>query len=361
MPPSSISWIGSTQVWLLFFVGTFTGRLTDAGYFRAVLFAGSLLQLLSTFSASFATQYYHTLLAQGICGGLANGFFFCPTIATISTYFTTRRAIALGIGACGSATGGIVFPIIARFLLPKTGLAWTLRTIGFVQLAALVFCNIFLRPRVPPRKSGPLVEWAAFREAPYTFYAAGSFLLIMGILFPFYYLSAFATSQVSPVFPYQQSLDLLLLLNAVGAPGRLIPNFLADRIGVLNVLVPASCLAFILIYSWAGVSSQPGLWAWTVFYGFAGGSIQGLFPAGLSSLTDDPTKQGTRIGMVFTIVSFAALTGPPIGGALVQAMGGRYIAAQAFAASCCVLGMLFIAASRITKARNMTSKWKVKV
>lgn len=30
-PPATISWIGSIQVFLLFFIGTFTGRITDAG------------------------------------------------------------------------------------------------------------------------------------------------------------------------------------------------------------------------------------------------------------------------------------------------------------------------------------------
>ena len=34
---SDVSWIGSIQVFLTFFIGTFTGRLTDAGYFRPVL------------------------------------------------------------------------------------------------------------------------------------------------------------------------------------------------------------------------------------------------------------------------------------------------------------------------------------
>jgi hypothetical protein len=33
---SDISWIGSIQVFLTFFIGTFTGRLIDAGYFRPV-------------------------------------------------------------------------------------------------------------------------------------------------------------------------------------------------------------------------------------------------------------------------------------------------------------------------------------
>ena len=33
---SDVSWIGSVQVFIVFFIGTFTGRFTDAGYFRPV-------------------------------------------------------------------------------------------------------------------------------------------------------------------------------------------------------------------------------------------------------------------------------------------------------------------------------------
>ncbi|CAI4213331.1 unnamed protein product [Parascedosporium putredinis] len=154
MPPSTISWIGSIQVFLLFSIGTLTGRITDAGYFRPVLIAGSALQVLGIFSASFASTYAQFFLAQGVCMGLANGFVFCPTIATLSTYFSSKRSLAIGIGACGSATGGIIFPLIARFLIPRAGLL-TLRTIGFVQLVALVFCNFFLKPRVPPQGRAP--------------------------------------------------------------------------------------------------------------------------------------------------------------------------------------------------------------
>ena len=34
--PSDVAWIGSIQVFLTFFIGTFTGRATDAGYYRPV-------------------------------------------------------------------------------------------------------------------------------------------------------------------------------------------------------------------------------------------------------------------------------------------------------------------------------------
>jgi MFS family permease len=176
-PPSDISWIGSVQIFLLFFVGTLTGRVTDAGYFRAVLLLGSAFQVIGIFTSANATQYWQVFLSQGVCMGLGNGCLFCPTMAVLSTYFAKRRMFAMGVAACGAATGGLVFPSMARKLLPTVGFAWTMRAIGFIQLASLVVANGFLRTRIPPRRTGALVGWVAFRELEYTFYALGSFLV----------------------------------------------------------------------------------------------------------------------------------------------------------------------------------------
>lgn len=57
--------------------------------------------------------------------------------------------------------------------------------------------------------------------------------------------------------------------------------------------------------------------------------------------------------MVFTIVSFGVLTGPPIEGALISALGGRYLAAQLFAGASLLLGMVLLVATRETKRRKM--------
>lgn len=173
--PSDISWIGSLQIFLLFFVGALTGRLTDAGYFRHIFALGVVLQLVGIFTASAATQYWHLLLAQGVCMGLGNGCLFCPCISTTSTYFGSRRALAIGMAACGTATGGLIFPSMVRQLLPAQGFPATMRAIGYVQVATFAVAFAGLKQRIPPRRSGPLVDWASFREAEYTLYAMGSF------------------------------------------------------------------------------------------------------------------------------------------------------------------------------------------
>ena len=178
-----ISFIGSLTVFLLFFLGTFTGRLTDAGFFRPLFIVGSIIQLTGIFMTSLCKTYWQFMLAQGICIGVGNGFLFCPSLALISTYFLKKRALALGIAACGSVTGGLIFPVMARELLPRIGFPWTIRAIGLVQLASLAVSNLLSKPRIKPRKAGPLVELAAFKEMEYTFYAMAAFCVSLALCF----------------------------------------------------------------------------------------------------------------------------------------------------------------------------------
>ena len=109
-------------------------------------------------------------------------------------------------------------------------------------------------------------------------------------------------------------------------------------------------------FCWIAVKSQGGLYGWAVVYGFVGGGIQSLFPSALSNLTTDVKMRGTRMGMIFTIVSFAVLTGPPIAGQLIEKKGGGYEYAQLFAALDMVIGGLFLAAARVANTRKLAAK-----
>lgn len=157
-------------------------------------------------------------------------------------------------------------------------------------------------------------------------------------------------------------------MNGVGIPGRVIPNHIGDRVGTINVLVPTAFLTSVCVFCWMAVKSATGLYVWSGFYGIAAGGIQSLFPAGLSSLTTDVRKAGVRMGMIFTIVSFATLAGPPIAGAIITASGGKYYGAQAFAGSTLMLSMVLMAAARTVKVRRLMreghgsgSMWRMKV
>ncbi|KAI3319891.1 major facilitator superfamily domain-containing protein [Xylariaceae sp. AK1471] len=353
LPPSAISWIGSITVFLTFFIGTFTGRLVDAGFLLPVLVLGTALLTLGIFTTSAATQYWHLILAQGLTMGIGSGCLFCAAITTVATYFSKKRSFAIGLSASGSVTGGLIYPAMARQLLPSIGFPWAIRAMGFVMLGTMVFVIIFMRSRLPPRRTGSLVEWSAFRELEYTFYAVGMFFNFWGVYFTFYYLGSFSRSAfVHPSLSYVDSLNLVLILNGIGILGRLLPNHLADRYGPLNMLAPAALFCGIALFAWMVVDTPTKLYIWASFYGIAAGGVQSLFPAGLSSLTTDPRKQGTRIGMVFTIVSFATLTGNPIAGAIIAADGGRYYGAQGFTGASLLIGASLIFGARLVRMRK---------
>lgn len=186
---STISWIGSVQVWLTFFVGAFSGRLLDAGLFVPTFFVGAVLQVLGIFLMSISTKYWHLMLTQGVLTGIGGGIFFCPSMGLMATYFSKRRGLALGLASTGNSVGGIIYPVIVRQLLPKLGFGWTARVLGFVNLGCLALVLAFMRPRLPPRAAGPVIDFRAFREPVYLSFVSGIFFVIWCIYFVFYYVS----------------------------------------------------------------------------------------------------------------------------------------------------------------------------
>ncbi|KAG8361857.1 hypothetical protein FVEN_g211 [Fusarium venenatum] len=261
LPPSTISWIGSLQVCLIFFIGTFSGRAFDAGYYRTALIVGLFLQILGIFMTSIASAYWQVLLAQGICQGLGNGILFAPTIANMSTYFTSKRTVAISAAACGAATGGMVFPLIAQQLLPKIGFRWTVRVMGLVVIVVSALVLLLARTRLKGRKAGPLVEWAAFKEPSYVLFAVAMFFTLWPTWISYNYARQYATDKLGG--SASDSFLVLIAINAVGIPGRMISAILADRFfGAINVFIPTIFSAALCLYMWSQVTTLTGGFIW---------------------------------------------------------------------------------------------------
>ncbi|KAI6352213.1 hypothetical protein MCOR25_009483 [Pyricularia grisea] len=348
---SDVAWIGSTQTFLVFFIGAFTGRLTDMGYFRHLYIAGVTFMLTGIFMTAQGTQYWHFLLSHGICMGIGYGCLFCPVVAVTSTWFSKKRAFAMGMVASSTGTGGLVFPIMVRQLLPMVGFSWTMRTIGFVQMALLFVSGFIVKTRVPPRKQGSFLDLTAFKELQYAFYVLGAFFSFLGVFVVFIFVVSYSQDIVG--LSYTDALNLMMVLNGAGVPGRIVPNYIADRVGVINMFIIFASVSGICGLSWMAVTTVPSIYPWTFFFGFFAGGIQSLFPAGASALSPDLRKRGVRIGMVFSCVSIAALTGSPIAGALISAMNGSYMAAQLFVGGSLLMGSGFLVASNIVVSREL--------
>ncbi|KAH9992527.1 MFS general substrate transporter [Russula compacta] len=314
--PSAISWIGSIQGFLLLIVGVLTGPFFDAGP--------------SAPSLPLVKQYYQAFLAQAVCIGIGAGMIFIPSIAVVSTYFDKRRSFAVGVSASGSSLGGVIFPIMFHSLRPRIGFGWTTRIIGLIALVTLGFANLVTRQRVLPTSRRKLFDVSALREAPFMLCTAGFFFGFLGLYIPFFYITPYALIKARTGATL--AFYFVPILNAGSIVGRLIPNALADRIGALNMLIPCTLACGVLAFTWIAVHENGGLIAFAILYGFFSGAFVSLPPSTITSLSNDLSKVGTRLGMSFGICGIGVLIGSPVGGALLNLHTGHFLHAQLFGA-----------------------------
>ncbi|OAL43574.1 MFS general substrate transporter [Pyrenochaeta sp. DS3sAY3a] len=318
--PSAISWIGSIQAFLLLMVGALTGPIYDAGYFRELLVFGSVMLILGQMMLSLCHEYWQVLLAQAFCIGIGTGALFVPSVAILSTYFSTRIGTAIGIAASGSSFGGVIYPIVFHKLLPQIGFAWTTRVLGFIILGTMIIPNVVMRMRVRPAKSRSLLDLRAFLIPAYSFQVAGFFFGFMGLYMPFFYAQVYALQR--HITNENLAFYLLAVMNSTSTFGRIIPNLFSDKIGPFNVVIPCATISAILCLCFIPVSSSAGIIVLMAFYGFFSGSFVSLPPTIIVHLsTDARDKIGTRLGQSFALIALGVLIGTPIGGAVLDHSG----------------------------------------
>ena len=103
--PSQIAWIGSIQVFLVFFMGILVSPMMDKGYFRLCFNGGSAILVAGVVATSFCTQWWQLILIQGIATGIGMGLVFSSGVMVLMSYFSKHMGLATGIAAAGASTG----------------------------------------------------------------------------------------------------------------------------------------------------------------------------------------------------------------------------------------------------------------
>ena len=302
----------------------------------------TVLYIVSVMITSVCKEFYQFILAQGILGGLANGFLFTAAMSAIGHYFHKKRGAAMGMVAVGSSIGGVVIPIVLNECFKsKIGFGWGVRIVGFGMLAALVVSCILVKERLPPRHGAFFIP-SAFLQPSYALVVAGLFLLMWGVFLPFFFLTGYALAEIH--MDSDLAFYLISILNGTSLFGRLFFGASSDKIGLKNGLTFVGFVNGILILCWTTTSTSAGLVVWTAIFGFFSGGIFALFPAAIASVVPNPQMIGTYIGQAITVASLAALTGSPIGGALVTKYG--FFDATVFAGISMLAGGALILAAR---------------
>jgi MFS family permease len=143
---------------------------------------------------------------------------------------------------------------------------------------------------------------------------------------------------------------LVSILNAGSVFGRTLPGILGDKVGRFNVMIVFCTITIIFILGmWIPGTSNAAQIAFALFFGFSSGAAIGLTPAVIAQIS--PIREiGIRVGTVFAAGSIGALTGSPIAGALISRDHGKYLYMMLFSGCCCIVGVVFFTAGRISIA-----------
>ncbi|TFK22930.1 MFS general substrate transporter [Coprinopsis marcescibilis] len=361
LSPSKISWIGSLQLWIFFFSGGFIGRVFDSYGPKLLMFAGSGLYAVSVVATSLSTQYYEYMLSQGLLFGLATGLLqvaspyeFYPSLASVSTHFTTYRATALGIAAAGSSLGGVLYPIILQHLFHLLGYGWGVRITGLISTLGCLVATILVTTKLPPQEqSGHFFQWKSIVDIRFAFLIVGSCFVALGLFTPFFYIVEFARHLS---IPDRMALYILAVMNAGGVLGRIAPAYLSDRVGRFNLLFPSAFFSGLAcLVGWFFARSIAVLMVFSAIYGFFSGAFVSLITPCVAQISD-LSEIGTRIGILYTVISFPSLIGGPTAGVLLGLEHGSYTGMIAFSGSTVMLGSLFILLSKLAIDRRVLAR-----
>ncbi|KAL7269479.1 hypothetical protein RUND412_007861 [Rhizina undulata] len=351
---STVSWISSLETFCMFFFGPLVGKLYDAFGPRYVLLAGTFLHVFGLMMASISTKYWHFIICQGIVSSTGASMIFYPAISCVSTWFFKKRAFALGIMVSGSSLGGVILPIMIDRLIPRIGFGWAMRTTSFLILFMMIIANLTLRSRFPAKGWTPwkLNEFTKhFKEFGYVTIVIGSFFFFFGMFLPFNYIVLYGQRHgMSDTLANY----LVSILNAASLFGRILPGWLGDKFGRFNMMMLISYASGILVLAlWIPGTGHIPTIIFAAFYGFTTGAFVSLVPACLAQISDI-REIGVRNGALFATVSLAALTGVPIGGALLTEYDGGFLGLQIFAGVCIIVG-----STMFLVARGNLSGWRL--
>ncbi|GIJ88142.1 hypothetical protein Asppvi_007059 [Aspergillus pseudoviridinutans] len=345
--PSTISWISSLEIFFMMGMGPFVGAVYDRYGPRLLLLIGSIMHVFGIMMASLGKDYYQILLAQGLCSGLGASAIFSPSITCAAAWFNRNRGAAFGVLFTGSSVGGIVFPILVSHLIREIGFGWAMRVCAFLILFLLIIANVTVRAWQPPRPKrvtgAQLVK--PLTEFQFVLLAVGFFLFTYGFYVPINYLptQALAAGMSSNLAQY-----LLPILNAGSLFGRLFAGFMSDKIGRYNIFIVVCYLSGIFILAlWLPDSSNAGLVAFALFFGFFSGSYVSLITP-LIMQVSPMAELGFRTGIVLFASAIAGLTTNPINGAILES-GGGWSGLKIFSGVFCLVGTTVVLIARIRK------------
>ncbi|KAG2221250.1 hypothetical protein INT45_012371 [Circinella minor] len=249
---------------------------------------GSIFTCLALFLAGFSTEVWHLYLTQGLLFGFGASFLYMSIASVIPQWFTTRRATAMGISSAGTGLGGLTLSPLTNYLIQKYG-------------------TILVKDRLPSsyRKKQSIkspIQLSLMKSTDFNLWLTGSVVSLLGYLGPLFYLPKYAADIGLTA---TDASNLLSILLALGAIGRLGLGFVGDKIGRLNMFIIASFLAGIFSFViWPFATSFGTLVVFCVLWGSTSGMYYALAaPITASVVGMEKLSAGLSLAFIFSAIA----------------------------------------------------------
>ncbi|KAK0627054.1 major facilitator superfamily domain-containing protein [Immersiella caudata] len=308
-----IGWIFGLHLFLIFFLGPLCGYFFDKDGPRFLVLIGHASMALSYLLLIWCTEYYQSILAYSVLGGLGGALLNVCGFGSIALFInTTLRGRATGIAATFGGLGGIIFSSVLQHTLPNLGWSWSWGILCIVAaLLGLPSCfSLNL-----PRDAGAQKKWPD-RGKFFYLISLGLFFLEWGFSVPLTFIISYATAHEI------NSTAILPCFNGSSVLGRVLSGFIVDRCGAFKttiIYVLICAVAVLALWLPAG-GSEPMLLLFVLLFGVASGGILASTPVYLSRLCNEQ-EVGRYFSTALALGSFGALSSPPIAGLLLHARG----------------------------------------
>jgi nitrate/nitrite transporter NarK len=142
--------------------------------------------LWNKLSQLISTEHWHFIIIFGIICGVNTVLLFTPSFAAIGHFFNRCRGSATGIAATGCAFGGVFFTLLLKSLIPRVGVAWATRVMGFIILFLCTFANLHVKPNLPrsPAAKSPHPDFRILSQTIFALTVFGAFLTEWALFVP---------------------------------------------------------------------------------------------------------------------------------------------------------------------------------
>ena len=333
------------------------GKLSDRYGPRLVLAVTGIFSGAGYALLSLITEPWQLLAVFGLFISLGLATHDVVTLSTIAKQFHQRRGIMTAVVKVGTATGQMVVPPVAAFLIALYDWRLALMMLGGGGAIVLVLAAMLMNNPTASKTSDGQVEASGFHFAEVR--RNPTFWMICVIQFCF-----FATLTTIPLHIVIHAMDLgmtpalaatlLSVLGGTSVAGRLTVGGLVDRIGGRRSLIVcflpliASLLAFLFI-------STP----WLLFVAIA---VYGFGHGGFFTVTSPNVAQyfglkahGTIFGFVLFFGTMGGAVGPILAGRIFDTTGSyapAFISFAVLAVVGLVLAMRLPATASTQKPEN---------